>query len=101
MQSFVLTLIPAAVVVAIAHFTAGALFRPDPEKANPKNLRAKILVVDLLAALVAIAVVQLAAGGLLKPEPPATFPSSSLYSFSIPSGILFHLHVLNDRRSYL
>ncbi|MBR6240481.1 MAG: hypothetical protein IKQ82_03395 [Lentisphaeria bacterium] len=72
MQSFVLTLIPAAVIVAIAHFTAGALFRPDPEKANPKNLRAKILVVDLLAALVAIAVVQLAAGGLLKPEPPAT-----------------------------
>ena len=72
MQSFVLTLIPAAVVVAIAHFTAGALFRPDPEKANSKNLRAKILVVDLLAALVTIAVVQLAAGGLLKPEPPAT-----------------------------
>ena len=72
MQSFVLTLIPAAVVVAIAHFTAGALFRPDPEKANSKNLRAKILVVDLLAALVTIAVVQFAAGGLLNPEPPAT-----------------------------
>ena len=72
MQSFVLTLIPAAVVVAIAHFTAGALFRPDPEKANAKNPRAKILVVDVLAALVTIAVVQLAAGGLLKPEPPAT-----------------------------
>ena len=72
MQNFVLTLITAAVVVAIAHFTAVAFFRPAPEKANAKNLRAKIFVVDLLAALIAIAVVQLATGKFLKPEPPAT-----------------------------
>ena len=72
MQSFALTLIPAAVVVAIVHFTAGALFRPAPEKANAKNRRAKIFIVDLLAALIAIAVVQLVAGKFLKPGPPAT-----------------------------
>jgi len=72
MQSLVLTLIPAAVVVAIVHFTAGAFLRPDPEKANAKNIRAKLYIADLLAALVTIAVIQLAAGGLLKPEPPST-----------------------------
>jgi len=72
MQNFVSTLIAAAVVVAIAHFTAVALFRPAQEKANAKNRRAKIFVVDLLAALIAIAVAQLVAGKFLKPEPPAT-----------------------------
>lgn len=72
MQNFVSTLITAAVVVAIVHFTAVAFFRPAPEKANAKNLRAKIFVVDLLAALIAIAVVQLVAGKFLKPGPPAT-----------------------------
>ena len=65
----------AVVVIAVIHFAVRAFLRRNKDRADAKNIRAKLIVFELVLSAVVFAIIQLSVRAFLHPSPPPTVAS--------------------------